>query len=505
MSKAAVGGGTTATGPVPVAPWASPPSKSSSVVVAAATVVSPKSALVGKAAAAAAAGGGAVQALEPKALALGASLAKSMAADGLGPKKRPWEDDVLSNEDLKTAISNCKTRGIDLDLQALADRIAPSQEYSAAAKKCFIMLQAQVRTALSIRSGVSPLTPELYGAHAQGTELDGAEIDIVLRYPAGAPVEEREAAFKAVKQRLQSPPQNQHLTTTAGMRVYRHAPCTMSVELKDAPLRTVAHLSAVEETGDDKLPTMDNVIKQLCDTFEPSRDLIRLVKLWASNHNLVDHRDGYMGGVGWTLLVIFYMQREMHMPSFASVSQGGGMRSAGRPQLTSLLRDFFLFLAKRQSGPALGASVKTGQEFQPPPGVVLFIEDPTAKGQQVNIADSLSGAQWSRAMEEARKAADRLTARPQRWFHWAEILDPRELPPIKLQSLQDMVAGLPVNGHAEQTPLLDGGCGGAPLGPARVIVKAKAHAPGAAAVPPQLGNAAAGGWGSKGGKGFGRF
>merc|ERR1719343_2021786 len=111
--------------------------------------------------------------------------------------------------------------------------------------------------------------------------MDGAEVDVALRIPSGTSVEEREAAFKAIRNRLQSPPQSHHLTATAGMRMYRHAPCTLSVELKDAPLRTVAHVLAVDEMKDDKSPTLDDAIKQLRDTFEPTRDLVRLVKLWA--------------------------------------------------------------------------------------------------------------------------------------------------------------------------------------------------------------------------------
>jgi len=456
-------------------------------------------------------------------LALGASLPKSMAAEGIGPRKRPWEDDVLSNEDLKNVISSCKANGIDLELQSLAKRIAPSEEYRAAAKKCFTMLQAQVRTALSIRHVGCIANTELCGAHAQGLEIDGTDMDVVLRIPSSTPSEERDAALKAIRQRLQSPPQSNFLTATAGMRLYRHAPCTLSVQLKDAPSRTVAHLLTVDAIGDDKSLTLDSVIKQLCDAFLPSRDLVRLVKLWASNHHLVDHRAGHMIGVAWTLLVVFFLQREKYIPSFASLSRGGVTPSTDRPQLSALLRDFFLFLAMRQNGPAVGVSVTQAQEFSPPPGTVLFIEDPVI-GRQSNLADSLSQAQWTRVLEEARKAADRLTARPQRWFHWAEILDPRELPPNKLQSLQDVVAGLQGNNHAEQlqtgpekfaAPLsADGSYGGKGVtdgaflpGVANAVrLGGKGPSPVGMGMAPPPGpcGAAARGKG-KGGKGFGRF
>jgi len=199
--------------------------------------------------------------------------------------------------------------------------------------------------------------------------------------------------------------------------------------------------------------TLDGAVKQLCDRCEVARDIIRLVKLWAANQGLANHQEGYMSSIAWTLLVIFFLQNDARLlPPFATVSQGGSRPVPVRPTatLTDLLSGFFAFLASRASGTPLCFSVFDAQERSSPSNV-LFVEDPAerCRGNMRSVTEAVQQAQWLRTLEEAKKVSEKLSQRAQRWFHWAEVFDPREarqllhIPPLK-----DMVAGLPGRGAA---------------------------------------------------------
>lgn len=108
--------------------------------------------------------------------------------------------------------------------------------------------------------------------------------------------------------------------------------------------------------------------------------------------------------------------------------------------MAGLLRSFFAFLASRDGSALRGASVIHAQEYRAPSGVI-FLEDPAEfleTRQQSNLASTVGEPQWQQIIQEGRKASDRLVARPQRWFHWAEVFDPREVPGDRLRKLESL-------------------------------------------------------------------
>lgn len=398
--------------------------------------------------------------LEPKA-ALTASQAKRPALQVAQPKqfspyalsgpdglqqpsqrRRPWEEDALSDEDLTRTISGCKAYGIELELLALAKKISPSEDYRRACQKCLSSLRSAITTQWGSKSGVSPPLVEVCGSLAQGTDLEGSDMDVVLRVAPGLSLEVRDACMKELRGRLQVPPQSASLAVSDAMHLFPHATTWMSVELKGVQPRTIAHLLLAEQppSSAERPLLVDGVITQLCDTFELSRDLIRIVKLWAANLGLSNQHEGYMNGVAWTFLAIFFLQKEKLVPPYAALAHGTVSPSLAQPQLSALLRGFFEFLAARNGNVQRGLSVTHAEEYRAPSGV-LFLEDPAEfheTRQQRNLAETLGETQWTHIIDEARKAAERLTARPQRWFHWAEVFDPRELPPEKIARLQPL-------------------------------------------------------------------
>jgi len=213
----------------------------------------------------------------------------------------------------------------------------------------------------------------------------------------------------------------------------------MELEVKGNQAHTIAHLVVLEQAAaaTERIHVIDAVVKQLTDTCKSSCDLIRLVKLWASNHGFLNAYDGGMNGLAWTLLVIFFLQKEHFIPPYAALAHGAVVPSIARPLLSSLLRGFFEFLAARGDKVQRGLSVTHATEYRSPTGMI-FLEDPAEIAetrQSRNLAESLSEVKWARIMDEARRAAERLNARPQRWFHWAEIFDSRELPPERIARL----------------------------------------------------------------------
>jgi len=151
-------------------------------------------------------------------------------------------------------------------------------------------------------------------------------------------------------------------------------------------------------------------------------------------------------------LAIFYMQKQQIMPPFAAFANNATPAPAIKTMtLLALFRGFFEFVAARPNSNLRGLSVTQAQEYRAPAPVgaehsgassaPLYLEDPAEfheTRQQRNLAETLGEQQWAKIVEEAKKAADRLAARPQRWFHWAEILDPRVVPVDQIKKLQPL-------------------------------------------------------------------
>jgi hypothetical protein len=351
-------------------------------------------------------------------------------------KRERWEEDALRDDELSQAITGCKLSGMELELRALAVKVAPSEEYMNACRQC--LAQVKVAVATHDWGDDRPSLPTMVGSVMQETELEGCDIDMALRFPSSGSQASRESRIEELWEKLLLSPQLAAYQTT---RTFPHAKAPLTVELKGSSPPTLAHLLVVDPvSAPARQTTVDQVIKTLCDHFGPARDLVRLVKLWASNRNLSSHYDGYPCGVVWTLMTLCFLQKDQLVPSYKDVTKV--QPSAKMPDLLAMLRRFFEFLAAGQGGPARGFSVVRGQEFRAPPGAAVFVEDPAEileGNKQVNLAQGTGELQWQRVVDEAKKVSDRLASTPQRWFHWAEVFDPRELPPRKMAKLSEVV------------------------------------------------------------------
>ena len=188
---------------------------------------------------------------------------------------------------------------------------------------------------------------------------------------------------------------------------------------------------------------LDSAIKSLCKHFELASRFVRLVKLWAGNNDLADQHQGYIHSPGWALISLFFLQTQKYVPSLDAISKGLVPPTTAPPLLSVLIPEFFKFLASRESSAQQGLSVARGEEFQAPASGKLFLEDPVEwqkTGQHKNLLEGLGETQWARTLEEAKKAAERLavSATRSRWFHWAEVFDPRDVPLIKMQRMPAM-------------------------------------------------------------------
>jgi len=401
-----------------------------------------------------------------KAAAKAAAEAEVAVAE-VPPEKRCFEDDTLTDHELKQAIVGSKLNGIEVELTLLAKRIAPSDQFKKDCQRALALLRSagsQEFTAWSQGNAKAVPQLEVIGSSLQGTELDGADLDVGLRWPAPVPPEEeRFDKMMRFRERLMTLPQTTYLETYDPMREFLHAPCRISVRLKgkaNDPPRVVAHLLTLDhdeiKTGQVRQDTIDIAIKKLCDTFEPrAREVIRLVKLWASIHGLMGQ--AYMGGLAWTVLVLCSLQKKGYVSPL--LSSAVVAHSGETPTLTALLRDFFQFASTQPRVP-WGLSLTEGKDCVVPPALPdaggqgqapapLFLEDPVAlkRGLRQNLASTLGETQWAHIVEECRKVADRLDAtRPQRWFHWAEVFDPSSLTPAggtkKLPKLSEMSQSL---------------------------------------------------------------
>jgi len=432
----------------------------------------------------------------------------------------PWKEDGLSDQEIAATITSCKVRGIELELSALTQRIPPTEEHQRACQRCITLLQSAITAEWGSKQGVPPPLVDVCGAFAQGTEIHGSEMDVAFRVPPGLSPEDRHRCVRELQERLQVPPQSAFLAVHEAIQMFPHTSCPYSVELIGARPRTIAHLLLADQPPEDggRRPlTIDSVIKQLCDFLEISRHLIRLTKLWATNRGLAAHHEGYPTGVAWTLIVLFFLQRERLMPPFTALA-GAVAPATDNLSLLHLLRGFFEFLAGLGPQANRGLSVAHAQEYRAPSGI-LFIEDPAEMletRQQRNLTLQVGERQWRCVLDEARKTAGKFTAEPQRWFHWAEIFDPGEVPNekiLKLQPLSHVASTIgfaslepsePASARHEPSMPVSGAVGKAPapaFGLAGSVSRPSGKGAGSRGLPPGPSGQGKG----SGGHGFGQF
>ena len=349
-----------------------------------------------------------------------------------------WEEDSLSDQELMHAITSSKAHGMELELAELLKKLQPTEEYKRDCQRALFLLKAAMSQEFQSNFGKGP-NLEIIGSSAQDTELNGADIDVACRVPGFSP-DELDTKLARLWARLFTVPHSTHLAALDATRLFPHATCQFSIQLKasaqsSAP-RFHAHLLLIESPPVKE--SLDSTLRSLCDCCGKARDLIRLVKLWARNHGLINHRDGYMNGVAWTAFVLCFLQREQYIPSLQTLAEGSQVSQTPTPSLRELLLRFFQFVCAPQAKTPRGISLMQGTDCEaaappsthvgPPPP--LYIQDPVQlkRGSDQNIASTLGEAQWARILDESRRVAERLDpSKPQRWFYWAEIFDPQGL------------------------------------------------------------------------------
>lgn len=335
-----------------------------------------------------------------------------------------WEEDTLSEEELRQTIAASKSRGMELELEELAKRLLPTDEYRKACQRAVLVLKTAFQDFVR-NHGLQDARMDMAGSAAQHTELEGSDLDVVCFLPGTA--DERELKMASFWDKVQGLKTFEVMDAT---RLFPHACCYFSVKLWGTP-RVSAHVFL--ETEAESM-SLDAIIRNLCDSFHLSRDLVRMVKFWAANHGLA--REGYMNGVAWTAFVLCFLQRRLYVPPISKLPQLLP-NSSSKPSLTELLRGFFQFVCEPQATTPRGMSLEAidctaapppASHVGPPPP--LYIEDPVRakEGLRRNLAATLQESQYARVLEEARRIADRLDPqRPQRWFYWAEVFDPQGL------------------------------------------------------------------------------
>lgn len=434
---------------------------------------------------------------------------------------RLWEEDTLSDHELKLSIVGAKTQGIELDLQALAKKLLPQDDYKKDCERALNLLKtAAVAAVQSMEVKGWTKTPqdapqlEITGSSIQETDIHGSDIDVALRLgPSSQKIEDLDAKVQKVREKLQGPPHTTFFETCEPLRLFPHASCPISVKLKGAsgaPPKLVAHLmlQPTEDTSQARPESLDSAVKRLCDSFEPTRSILRLVKLWTVIHGFSAPHEGYMNGMAWTAFVICFLQRQKHVKALSNLTMSAAAATGEEqtPSLTSLLRGFFQFVCAPQPKTPWGLSLNEGRDcaaapppeshIGPPPP--LYLEDPCAwkMGRRRNLALTLGEAQWTRILEEARRAADKLDdTKPQRWFHWAEIFDPQSLTPSanpakRLQKLSEATAAL----LPSPAPEAQGAAAAAIAGPAPVGPLPPGALPAAAPVHPPVTNPPVAAW-----------
>jgi len=333
----------------------------------------------------------------------------------------------------QASIDFFKTSGVDIELALLTEKLRPSDEARRSAQRCLALARSAVSAHWGHQSGSDVPSISMSGSYAQGTEVHGSAMELAFRLPASFSSADRANCVSELRNRLSQ--QTDLLQVCCTMQHYPHTTSPLAIDLIGAQPPLVGHI-VLEELRIDRPPTLDEVIKQMCDSCEASYDLVRLVKVWTVNHGLANQQEGFINGVAWTLLVIFFLQKSGLIKPYSVLSRGEqGPPVASSPPLSTLLLNFFDFLAQRNAAPR-GISLWTGAEFEGPSAV--FVEDPAhflETGTQRSVSESLVEQQWNRILDAATKAFSRIRVRPGRWFHWAEVFDPTERKPAKIHGL----------------------------------------------------------------------
>jgi len=366
--------------------------------------------------------------------------AKGGNQDELTPEQRKAaiREDALQPHQAQTGIETFKSNGVEIELDLLSKKLTPSDEARRNATRCL----ALVRSAVSSRWGQpGPNAPsvELCGSYAQGTEVHGAAMDIAFRVPPSFSLDDKSSSVSELRSRLSQ--RANDLETCDTLEHYPHTTSPMAIDLKGANPPLVAHI-LLEEQRVDRPPTLDEAIKQLCDTYKASYDIVRFVKVWSLNHGLTNHQEGFINGVAWTLIVIFFFQKQKLIPPYSQLSKGASFwPEQSDLSMSYILQNFFDFLV--QHGKQMrGVSVWQGEDFTGPPG--LFIEDPAYfldQRQSRSLSESVGEQQWNRIVDLAGEAFKKIKVRPGRWFHWGEVFDPTKREFTKIQGLAQNLAG----------------------------------------------------------------
>ena len=132
------------------------------------------------------------------------AAASKPAAPAALPRER-WEDDNLRDDELSQAITDCKLRGMELELRSLAVQIAPSEDYMSACRQVRTHVTAAVAT--HDWGDDRPGLPAMVGSVVQETELEGCDIDMALRFPSGGSQASRESRIEELWEKLLLSPQ----------------------------------------------------------------------------------------------------------------------------------------------------------------------------------------------------------------------------------------------------------------------------------------------------------
>lgn len=159
---------------------------------------------------------------------------------------------------------------------------------------------------------------------------------------------------------------------------------------------------------------------------------VRLVKIFAKANSLVDAYLGYLSSTSWSLLAISFLQSQRCLPPGSGVlgeGKDGQPRKKQRMTLWSLqispglFARFFAYVEKLGES-SHKVSVFNGRNMPMHPYTLsgaaqhpLFLEYPSERRKETNVAMTLKRERWEHTVEQCRKA--RLALRPKGDGPWA--------------------------------------------------------------------------------------
>eukprot|EP00929_Paragymnodinium_shiwhaense_P009168 TRINITY_DN113225_c0_g1_i1.p1 TRINITY_DN113225_c0_g1~~TRINITY_DN113225_c0_g1_i1.p1 ORF type:complete len:566 (-),score=157.00 TRINITY_DN113225_c0_g1_i1:109-1806(-) len=357
-----------------------------------------------------------------------------------------WREDTLSDEMLTNVLSESKVKGVELEIEALARRIAPSSGFRTAAERCLNVLRKQVDQ--HWKPGNATL--DFQGSFVQGSDIEGGDVDMSLKLSQTLSPEDRANSLLAFSDRLANN-LAAYCSIVPPQQLFPAGAALFAVQLK--PLQGVPPMlinviaSETLPAEDSEAPlALDTVISQLCDCCEASRDFLRLVKLWASNNGFMNLLDGFMNGTAWAMLGLFFLQKMSILPPYGKIANREKAPMIAAPPMPQLLYDFFLWLSGAVSNPNRGYSLVHAAEYPVPAPAAggahaaIFLEDPAefhSKRQQRNCAETLVEHQLTRICSMASEMASHLQPTPVRWYNWAEVFDRTQVSASKKYTLRD--------------------------------------------------------------------